>query len=278
VRLFFLLTVLLVLSGDVQAWGYEGHRLVCALARQYLNDEGRSFADRVGAQGEFLIGGVMTFPESCLWPDKVKYSTRKDSYEHHFINIPVSADSISLHRDCASLTCLPAGIQRSIVYLTTPASGEREMGRQAAALRYLGHYIGDLHQPLHVSHAEDWGGNRIKVSWFGKDTNLHTVWDRGILERAGLSYPDSLEFLSSVRVSPGTIDLVSWLNDSFHLARDRAYRDPGGRAVTSGDTLGRTYLDSNKPVVIEQLALAGARLAAIINAIAAGEPLLLPIN
>ena len=275
-RTIILLTVLLALPDDVYAWGQDGHKLVCAIAERHLTDEGKSFANRVNAQGEFLKDGVSSFPESCLWPDKVRYTTRKDSYEHHFINIPISANSVNLSRDCAALTCLPAGIQRSIVYLSSPVEGEREMGRQAAALRYLGHFIGDLHQPLHV--IDDWGGNKIKVTWFGKETNLHSVWDSGIVAKSGLSYPESLEFLSGVKVRPGTIDLVRWLNDSFHLVRNNAYRHPNGKVVSSGDKLAKAYLESNKPLVIEQLALAGQRLAAIINAIAIGKPPSMPIN
>lgn len=275
-RTIILLTVLLALPDDVYAWGQDGHKLVCAIAERHLTDEGKSFANRVNAQGEFLKDGVLSFPESCLWPDKVRYTTRKDSYEHHFINIPISANSVNLSRDCAALTCLPAGIQRSIVYLSSPVEGEREMGRQAAALRYLGHFIGDLHQPLHV--IDDWGGNKIKVTWFGKETNLHSVWDSGIVAKSGLSYPESLEFLSGVKVRPGTIDLVRWLNDSFHLVRNNAYRHPNGKVVSSGDKLAKAYLESNKPLVIEQLALAGQRLAAIINAIAIGKPPSMPIN
>ncbi len=275
-RTIILLTVLLALPDDVYAWGRDGHKLVCSIAERYLTDEGKSFTNRINAQGEFLKDGVLSFPESCLWADKVRYTTRKDSYEHHFINIPISANSVNLSRDCAALTCLPAGIQRSIVYLASPAAGQREMGRQAAALRYLGHFIGDLHQPLHV--IDDWGGNKIKVNWFGKETNLHAVWDSGIIAKSGLSYPESLEFLSAIKVRPGTVDLVRWLNDSFHLVRNNAYRHPNGKVVRSGDKLGKAYLDGNKALVIEQLALAGQRLAAIINAIAIGKPPLLLIN
>ncbi|MFP6808604.1 MAG: S1/P1 nuclease [Pseudomonadales bacterium] len=271
---FVLLTVFLITSSihlEAKAWGGDGHQLVCSIAENNLSARGKSFLNRVVRQGESLKGGVMSFPESCLWPDKVKYSSRKDTYEHHFLNVPRASSTIDLSRDCPHLSCLPVGIQRSISYLVGEPGGERERGRQAAALRYLGHYIGDLHQPLHVSNKYDWGGNKIKVRWFGKNTNLHSVWDREIMAKINLTYPESLTFMLAQKASPGNLDVMRWMGDSLHLARENAYKRPNGKLIVNNDELGDAYFDTNKPVVIQQLLLAGHRLAMIINEIAAGR-------
>jgi hypothetical protein len=270
-RYLALLTLLLIAPQAALAWGAVGHQLVCGAAEEHLSKAGRQFVKEVSGNGKFLAGGKLPFPQSCLWPDKVKYSTRKDTYEHHFLNIPATSNSINLKRDCASLSCLPVGIQRSITYLGSPAAGEREKGRQAAALRYLGHYLGDLHQPLHVSHAEDWGGNKIKVSWYSKKSNLHSVWDTNLIDKSGLTFPGSTGMIAKREVNPGAINIPGWFEDSYRLTRSRAYRHPDGSKVKSGDKLGYIYFQANKELVTDQIALSAQRLALVINAIAAGK-------
>ncbi len=266
-----LLSMVLLTPLQVLAWGYEGHRLVCGIAESYLTEGGRSFLKDVNARGKHLKGGVLSFSESCLWPDEVKYSTRKDSYDFHFLNVNPEAENADLSRDCPGLSCLPVGIQRSLSYLQLAPSGKREEGRQAAALRYLGHYIGDLHQPLHISNRQDWGGNKIKVLWFGNETNLHSVWDSKIIGKVGLAYERSISFMLAKEIDPGEIDIMAWVDESLTTARHDAYRHVDGRMIKMGDSLEDQYFNKNKPIVIQQLVLAGRRLAMIINAIAAGD-------
>ncbi len=266
-----LLLATALLPPQVRAWGYEGHRLVCGIAESYLTTKGKSFLKKVSARGQYLKGGELSFPESCVWPDEVKYSSRKDTYDYHFLNVDPGALDVDLSRDCPGLSCLPVGIQRSLNYLQLTPGSKREKGRQAAALRYLGHYIGDLHQPLHISHQQDWGGNKIKVLWFGKETNLHSVWDSKILDRIGLNHPRSIGFMLAKEVDPGEIDIMRWVHESLVKARHDAYRHRDGSMIKMGDSLADQYFSTNKPIVIQQLVLAGRRLAMIINTIATGE-------
>ena len=126
--------------------------------------------------GQFLDGNSDNdLASACLWADDAKYAKYAGTYESHFLNVPRSENKIEFSRDCAALDCIAVGIQRNLNYLAQTATSDRERARKAAALRFLGHFIGDLHQPLHVSNLEDWGGNKIKVSWFGKKSNLHEV-------------------------------------------------------------------------------------------------------
>ena len=227
--------------------------------------------DTLLVEGEALKGGRVSFAESCLWPDDVKYSNHKGTYEQHFINVPDEALTVDLVRDCAALNCIATGIQRALTYLSRPAGSSREKARRAAALRFLGHFIGDLHQPLHIGNASDWGGNKITVLWQGKETNLHALWDYGMLESMGIKYPDSLDFLLSVEKTSEHEQLIDWFNESLSLARTNAYSNAQGNIITSGDSLGSDYLERNKPVLIARLVLASERLATILNEIAAGE-------
>jgi hypothetical protein len=168
------------------------------------------------------------------------------------------------------MDCIAVGIQRNLTYLARPADGKREQARKAAALRFLGHFIGDLHQPLHVSHGEDWGGNKIRVAWFDEEVNLHTVWDSKIIERAGLTYPDSTEFMGSVEGQFKSHNVLAWMRESFRLARSHAYAGINGAPIQSGDKLDMAYFERSKPVVIEQLATAARRLAYLIEGVADG--------
>lgn len=259
-------------STHVAAWGETGHQLVCELAYEGLSDKGKRFVEETLAMGKELDGnGKNDFAQACLWPDKARFADYKGTYEQHFINIPRGEKDINFARDCAALDCIAVGIQRSLVYLSKTPEGAREEARKAAALRFLGHFVADLHQPLHVSHGEDWGGNRIRVSFFDEQTNLHAVWDTALVSRSGLEYPASLVFLGGIDMEVGSPNVLSWMRDSFKLARFHAYMGMDGTPVKSGDSLGIDYLERSKPVVIEQIRKASVRLTYLIEKLAEGK-------
>lgn len=223
------------------------------------------------AEGGDLKDGVVDFPRACLWPDDVKYSTRQGTYEHHFINVPDDAQTVDLIRDCSAVNCIAVGVQQSLNYLAREVDGKRDVTRRAAALRFLGHYIGDLHQPLHVGNASDWGGNKIKVRWFKKDSNLHAVWDYEMPDQMQLIHPDGIKLLRNVAHESTDGSVLNWLDESLALGRSHAYVNARGNPVESGDKLGADYLDRNRSVVIARMSLAGTRLARMLNQIADGE-------
>ena len=271
--LILLSAVLLILSpvDKASAWGADGHRLICAMAEAKLTPEAKSMLSETLRMGKFLDNNAdEDFPEACLWPDKARHTTHKGSYEEHFINVPKSEDSVDLARDCAALNCVATAIQRNLVYLSRDAQGKREKARKAAALRFLAHFVGDLHQPLHVGNGEDWGGNKIGVNCYGKKANLHGIWDYEILKKAGITYPDSLEYLQEIKPEDSTGDVLAWIRNSFRLARNNAYKDTEGNLIASGDTLGDAYFERAKPIVMSQISLSSSRLAYLLNELAAG--------
>ena len=271
--LILLSAVLLILSpvDKASAWGADGHRLICAMAEAKLTPEAKSMLSEIMSMGKFLDNNAdEDFPEACLWPDKARHTTHKGSYEEHFINVPKSEDSVDLARDCAALNCVATAIQRNLVYLFRDAQGKREKARKAAALRFLAHFVGDLHQPLHVGNGEDWGGNKIRVNWYGKEANLHGIWDYEILKKAGITYPDSLEYLQEIKPEDSTSDVLAWIRTSFRLARNNAYKDTEGNLIASGDTLSDAYFERAKPIVMSQISLSSSRLSYLLNELAAG--------
>ena len=244
---------------------------MCGIALDNLTVSGRRFVKDTLALGKYLDGDAQDdLPSACVWPDKAKYTDYKGTYDLHFMDVPKNDAHMDFARDCAAMDCIAVGIQRSLTYLSRPAHGDREKGRKAAALRFLGHFVGDAHQPLHFGNAEDWGGNLIKVKWFGKDTNLHAIWDAGIIDHADIKYPDSLKRIESADEPLGSTDVLQWMRESFRLARSHAYPGVDGKPIKTGDELGQAYYARSVPVVIGQLDKAGKRLAWLINQLAAG--------
>lgn len=267
-----LICVLSLQPAVAYAWGDVGHKLICGLSLRYMTHDARRFVKRTLAMGKYLDGDSKDdFADACVWPDKAKYTTYQGTYEEHYLDVPRSARHIDLARDCAALDCIAVGIQQNLVYLSRPAEGKREKARKAAALRFLGHFIGDVHQPLHIGNEEDWGGNKIKVYWFGQPTNLHAIWDSGIIEHAGLTYPNGMRQLAALHPAVGSTNVLEWIRESFHLARQEAYRDSRGREIHSGERLGEAYYEKSKPIVMHQLATAAVRLAWLINQLVAGQ-------
>jgi S1/P1 Nuclease len=231
-------------------------------------------------------GRSMTFQAGCIWADESRRDTFKGTYEYHYINVPQGSTTLDLTRDCAALDCAVVGIQRFARYvaLTPSPSSSREKERRVLGLRFLGHFVGDLHQPLHVGFAGNLGGNLIDVQWDTGPTNvprkLHMVWDSSILQRAGVTSQADGTALNA-EITPAELtawqnfDIASWAEESFALALSHAYRQPNGDAVADGSVLGDDYFNAARPVVIERLKRAGVRLAHLINAAAAST---LPVN
>jgi len=287
---------------DVFGWGNEGHRIICQIALERLTPQGRALVDAIEAD----LGNVedpfdncpdcqaahpddgrsLSFQAGCLWADESRRDTFKGTYEYHYINVPAGSTALDLHRDCAALDCAVVGIQRYARYISlTPGNSSRERERRVLALRFLGHFVGDMHQPLHVGFTEDLGGNRIEVRWNTEsgitNRNLHSVWDSAILQRAGLTSQteDGPELNGQITQAElnmwSNFDIVTWAEESFDLARSRAYTKSDGQAVMENDLLSDDYFNAARPVVVEQLKKAGVRLAHLINTAAAGT---LPVN
>lgn len=291
---------LAAISSRAEAFGFPGHTVVCEIAFLRLTPAARALvqairADRTEVRDPFVDCGQpcagshpddgrdMRFSEGCLWPDEARFDTYKGTYENHFINVSNVFTSFDPGRDCAELDCALVGIQRFAQYVAARPSGGRERERRVVALRFLGHVVGDLHQPLHVGFAEDRGGNLLPVRWRtgnGNDTtntNLHSVWDGEILRRAGLTNnPTNVAVLLNGQITAaqasswGVIELQSWASESFAASLATAYRKPDGSRVQPNEVLSDAYFNAARSVLETQLKKAGVRLAAILNAAAAG--------
>jgi hypothetical protein len=147
-----------------------------------------------------------------------------------------------------------AAIERQAGILGSSASD----AEQLKALKYLIHLVADVHQPLHAGHAEDRGGNLFQLQAFGQGTNLHALWDTGLV----VNWPGGLSTVEKAVVvgDPPTASGVpaQWAEESCRLVEE-AWFYPAERSLDEG------YAARARPVVIERLRLAAARLADLLN-------------
>jgi hypothetical protein len=242
-------------------WYDLGHRIVADIAERRLTPEAaRAVRDLLGGQ---------RMSDASVWADNIK-QYRHDADPLHYVNIPLGATSYDSARDCPTGKCVIATIASDRQVLAN--NGASPLDR-AEALRFLIHFMGDLHQPLHVADDNDRGGNRRVVWLEGDSMNLHQVWDGELLYHYGM---DEATYLPRLERKMDTMDVaglergtvVDWAMEGHRIAIEHVYRiPPDGR-------LGAAYLEENKPIIDRALIAAGVRLAKVLNeTLAAYRPL-----
>jgi hypothetical protein len=232
-------------------WGQTGHRVVGAVATQYLSKKAqRNIAELLDGQS---LAWVSTYA------DEIKSDKRFKSYDPwHYINMPLSADydpaAASVQGD------LVQGINKCISDIKDPKVSRSD---RQFALKMLVHLIGDLHQPLHVGRAEDKGGNDIKLKWFGRNSNLHRVWDSDVIDYFDLSYSEWTQDFPRVTKAQvrqwQSTSVLDWVEESQAIAA-KLYEQTPAEA-----NLYYEYTYEHKEVLRQRLLLAGVRLAGILE-------------
>jgi len=248
------LPFLLFLSGDPQSpqWGKTGHRAVGDIAAEYLNKEARQAVDRVLSSESMAIAST--------WMDEIRSDPEYDyTHEWHWVTIPEG-------RTYAETQKNPNGdlinAIRSIIKQLKSGSLDKE--EEAKNLKMLIHLVGDIHQPLHVGTGDDRGGNDVKVQWFSESSNLHRVWDSGMIDEYGLSYTELAASINhpsekQIRVWQNS-DVLDWARESMEL-RDKVY------ALPENNSISYRYMYHNFETVEKRLLQAGVRLAGVLNEI-----------
>lgn len=259
------------------AWGQKGHEITCDLAYRSLSPAGRALVDEI--RHEAVAESSGRFDRLCSWADYARNASYRGTYEYHFVNVKDGAPALDFARDCAALDCTPVAIQRyATVVARDPGGSARKRDERLRALKFLAHFVADLHQPLHVGQTADRGGNRIRVGFFGnfgpadRPLDLHKVWDTELLERALAGGWDPWPALQAADTAAWLdLDPIGWAAESYALARTHAYRHPSGATVKNGHDLGSGYADAALPVVEEQILRGAARLAHLLDALASGS-------
>ena len=194
--LIFIAPMLITFSPAAGAWSASGHTIVCEIAYQALTASARNEVDR-------LIGldpAYSNYAGSCYYPDTVDDGRRAE----HYVNFPRNTESIT-DTDCPSAThCVFSAIQKEIRAIKK----HNDDLVRLAAIKYLGHWIGDLHQPLHTSFADDRGGNDIIATGRCRG-NLHSVWDRCIIQQRLLQNPSRANITRFARAALDRTSSVS---------------------------------------------------------------------
>ncbi len=248
------------------AWGTEGHRIVARIAQNNLSPKARQGVHRLLRQGE-------TLESVATWADVIRNS-RPETKRWHYVDILLEDSNYDPARDCKRTPfgdCIVNALDESRAILADPARLETfklvlanpQESRQARAeaLKFLVHFMGDLHQPLHCADNHDRGGNDVKVTFFGNSSNLHKVWDTDIIAKAGLRQTaNRAAAMAGETVPLQGESFADWAEEAHRLAIEHAYKN-----IPANKRLEQNYYQSNRPVVDRQLRKAGQRLAALLN-------------
>ncbi|MEL1249958.1 S1/P1 nuclease [Aurantiacibacter gilvus] len=220
-----LATSALCLATPSQAWGPIGHRVTAEIAEHNISGRTRAeIAEILGQEG---------LPEASTWPDEERSNPdlfwQETASPFHYVTLPhgVAAEDLQHPPEGDAATALE---QFTAVLRDDNATREDK----ALALRFIVHLVADLHQPLHAGNGTDRGGNDVIVDWFDTQTNLHWVWDEGMILRQQLSYSEYAARIEP-RISPEEViawwdaDPATWITESTEL-RDRIYPATGPEA------------------------------------------------
>lgn len=247
-----LLTIALVASLQSFGWGKMGHDVTCAIAQKHLSASARE-----------RINDLLDGKSIIYWANWLDDASNSPEYAYsktwHYKNIDADEtyDNARLNPKGDITTAL-----RQQIALLTDRSTKRE--EAILALKMVIHLMGDLHQPMHMGHLSDLGGNKWKVTYFRSDTNLHSVWDTALPESAHkwshTEWAEELDRLSDAdakEVASGSID--DWARQTMTIATSIYDTTP------EDSKLSYTYVSTWAPVVEQQFLRGGLRLAKVLN-------------
>ena len=269
------------------AWGTLGHETVAFIAQNFVKNH-----TEVWAQGILNDTSSTYLANVSTWADSFKYTSEGSfSSAFHYIDAeddPPTSCNVDFDRDCGDEGCSVSAIANYTQRVQSP--GNLSSTEVDYALRFLVHLIGDITQPLH-DEAFEIGGNDVNVTFDGEDTNLHSVWDTEMPEEliGGYDLSDAKNWADNLteEINSGMYKNVtsSWISDldindaqgtAMSWARDAnkyvcsVVMPDGADALQDGD-LYPDYYDGAIDTVELQIAKAGYRLAAWLDALAAKQ-------
>lgn len=243
------LAVLGLLWGlDAHAWGAQGHRVIATLAQRQLTPAAGKEVKRLLA-----LEPGQTLVSISTWADEHR---GEPSRPWHYVNFPRANCDYDAQRDCAEGRCVVDAIQMQVEILGSSAPDEDRL----IALKYLIHFVGDVHQPLHAGFLDDKGGNTYQLQAFMHGSNLHALWDAGLIESLGEDTRALAARLARKNKDRGKVR--PW---TAKQAAQESCRIVAGSDFYPGRVVDDDYVATYIPVMEDRLALAGARLAELLN-------------
>lgn len=252
---FFALVIIVVLV----SWGGVGHRTVADIAYNHLTPAARAaVADLLGKE---------SLADVASWADELRNDPNyRNTGPEHYINVELGLSHADFQKQVerSEKTNVYLALLKNEGILTDRASTKEQ---KTDALKFIVHYVGDMHQPMHVSRAEDKGGNTIQVRYEGKGTNLHSLWDSKLLEHDGLK--DDQLAKQYDNVSAGTITSwqkdapIEWAWESYQIST-QLYAEI---AAMKDNTITEEYYNKHIGIIQKRIQQAGIRLAGVLNTI-----------
>lgn len=261
------------------AWGKTGHRVVAAIADTQLSGLARAHVREI-------LGGAESLDEAANWPDEMRSAPgefwRKSATPWHYVTLNgIIYDHAPTEGDA---------LQALARFRSVLQDPKASLADKQLALRFIVHLAGDLHQPLHAGKCCDKGGNEVKVSWFGKPTNLHAVWDAQLVDEEQLSFTELAVKLERHIRNQDVLDWWDinprdWVSESAEI-RETVYPSSSksarpkkkGKGSALPD-LSYSYVYKFTPVMERRLSQAGVRLAAYLNDVfASPQPVADPLE
>lgn len=240
------------------AWGKSGHRIVGELAEARLDAKAKAaVAELLAGEAEPTLAGVST------WADYVREEVPEYLWTVplHWVNFESGTCSYKARRNCRDGLCVVAGIER---FRNELADTSLPLQRRRDALKFVVHFVGDVHQPLHAGFAVDRGGNDFQISIQREGWNLHSVWDTLIIDSLKLDWQAYRARVDAIPMSPQSFALLqrtrasAWAEESCQIIQRSDFYPP--RHKITGK-----YLEAKRPEADQRLKLAGVRLAVLLN-------------
>jgi len=307
------LLVLLFWPTAAQAWGCKGHQTVALIAEKHLTPEARQWVLKLLSENPIdpklnrYCGGASrdAMADASTWADDVRGERKNGPW--HYIDIPRGSKRGPLEPFCGQEGCVTRAISEQLAILKDPKA---DAVKRAEALRYIIHFVGDLHQPLHTVTNADEGGNCVPVKYFRRgphehnysfSPNLHSIWDTAILERDAegadpAEYAETLDAQFAADIEgwqKAGIHVDEWVWEGYDFAENVVYGDLtpkvaiepnvvlhscsddnniGERLLHQNITAGEAYQEKAASVTEKRIAEGGVRLAMILNEAAKTNP------
>lgn len=269
-KYFFAVIISVISNLPSFGWGQKGHDVTAAIAEAHLTSEAKAFVN------ELLDGKSLVYWSN--WLDNASYSPElkyTKTWHYKNVNEGVSYEAMGVNPSGDAVTALKSRME----ILSDPNSSRED---KVLALKILIHIMGDLHQPMHLGHATDLGGNRTKVKFFERDTNLHSVWDSSLPDAAHKwSYsewvdqidrvsPESAQkiifpegYASAGIYTPGLIDV--WAKETVGVAQKVYDKMPEKTKIAYDE------IAWSAPIIEEQFLAGGLRLAFLLNSLTSNK-------
>jgi hypothetical protein len=252
-----LLVAIFYIPLQSMAWGTNGHRICGQVADSYITPKARKAIQAILGNESIAI--------TSNWADFIKSDPAYSYlYNWHFINLEKAYTYPDLRVYLKADTAVDAYTKMNFLIAELKKPGTTKANK-LLYLRMLIHIVEDVHQPLHTGHLSDKGGNDVKVQWFGKDSNLHSVWDSQLIDFQQLSYTEYATMINHTTAAQRTklqkAPISEWLYESDRIA-DKLYND-----VKPNENLSYKYNFKYIGLLNDQMVKAGVRLAGVLNQI-----------